>query len=235
MFKLFSKSDELGPSEYKYALFTYRHLRKKMGEVLEAVFGGYPENKYIYYPPDDELSDYFSDIRNRFLEIDRMSEFMKLPVTDLRLFKIYSNYKDTSRLWEHLKKDIYEEDQMLLKSTQFDYYLPDDIQVAFHKIDELVKIHIAEKNKILNSNHIYPATKYYYGILVKKNSLRRKLLDYLSENNQKDITIQMLQDKLKRDTSYVWILINQLNKTFEKKQVNLRIESKNNHISLVTS
>lgn len=234
MLKLFNKSEFIPTSQYRHDLFVYRNIHKKIGEVLESVFGGYSQEKYIFYPPADELDDYFSDIRLKILVIDNKPEFDILPITIFRQFKLSSNYKDMTRLWEHLKKAFYEDDKMLTKNTQFDYYLPDDLQVAFNKIDELIKVHTEEKNKVLKANHIYPTSK-YFGILVNKKSFRRDLLKYLSENDQKNINIQMISDKFKKDLAYVWIVINQLNKMFEKKQITLKIVSENNHIHLITS
>ncbi|MBF8250063.1 MAG: hypothetical protein HW400_664, partial [Candidatus Levybacteria bacterium] len=52
----------------KHPLFLYRHLHKKMIECIEAFFEGYPEDKYIFYPPWDEFSDRFYDLREMFLE-----------------------------------------------------------------------------------------------------------------------------------------------------------------------
>jgi hypothetical protein len=210
--------------ETKYPLFLYRHLHKKMIEVIEAVFGGYPKDKYIFYPHSDWLCDRFEDVRSRFLEIDQSEPFRVLRVTSLRLFEPYANYKDSSLLWEDLKKDIYEEDQMLIKNTQFDYYLPDDLQVLFHKIDESVKFHTEEKNKMLKANHIYPTN--ICSSPFRKNSTRGKIFNLLTQANSEYISIQTISQKInERNLQYVRIVLNQLQKVFEKRKQPLKIES----------
>jgi hypothetical protein len=210
----------------KYPLFLYRYLHQKMITVIDAVFGGYPENKYIFYPPDDDLSDYFNEIRDKFLEIDCKPEFMNLSVTDIKSFQINSNYKFTSSLWESLKKDIHEEDQMLLKNTQFDYSLPDDLQVVFHRIDELVKEHVEIKNKILKANNIYPSDDLLqFGA---KESDIKTIFTILSHVNGEWVKLKDISSKINNMSfSTIRININQIKNKIrdQHKEDRLRIEN----------
>jgi len=208
----------------KYPLTLYRHMHKKMIECIEAFFEGYPEDKYIFYPPDYEFCDSFFDLREEFLAIHKSDEFEGLPVTNLRMFKPSSNYKDMSRTWKQFKKGVYEDQQMLIKYTPLGYELPDDLQLLLNKLDMLIKAHNEEKNKILKKNHIYPATN--YSLPFRKDSIRGKIFNLLAQANSEYVSIQIISQKIKKENNlqYVRIILNQLQKEIERRKLPLKIE-----------
>lgn len=209
----------------KHPLILYRYMHKKMVECIGAFFEGYPEDKYIFYPPSEVFNDRFFDLKEKFLEIDKSEDFQSLPVTSLRSFDPFSNYKDLCHLWNLLKRDVHDEHQMLIRYTErFEANLPDDLQVLFNELDVLIREHNQEKNKVLKANHIYPTNNYL--LPFRKNSVRAAIFDILSQANDEYVSVQAISQKIKeRNFQYIRIVLNQLQKVIEKRKQPLKIES----------
>lgn len=200
----------------KHPLIPYRYMHKKMVECIGAFFEGYPEDKYIFYPPSEVFSDRFYDLREKFLEIDKSEDFQSLPVTSLRSFEPFSNYKDLCHLWNLLKRDVHDEHKMLIRYTErFEANLPDDLQVLFNELDVLIREHNEEKNKVLKVNHIYPANN--YDIFTWKDSHIKDIYRILSEANGEFVSLYDIAKKIRiKDMKYVRILIGELKSTLKK-------------------
>jgi len=137
---------------FKDAYFFHYILHKKIIEILEVVFGDYPNDERFFEPVDDILEEQYKEIRWVYLRFDYEPEFQELPITSLRGFtSLRSDFVYDIKEFAKFKNDYYKENELLYKRLEQprEYRIPADLQLLFQKIAISLKEHKIKKNKLL--------------------------------------------------------------------------------------
>ena len=134
----------------KWLKYYYLHIHSKLYEIMCGVYDGYDNQPpYVFVAVDTELDDLYQELWNTWLVIDRYPFADALKLSQYNYFKSL-NYdaSDRIRLWRGIKKAFIEDIENIGKELPLDP-LPNDLKLAFTKIDKLLLEHVTKKNLVL--------------------------------------------------------------------------------------
>ncbi len=139
----------------KWLKYYYLHIHSKLYEIMCGVYDGYDNQPdYVFVSVDTELDDLYQELWNTWRVIDRYPFIDALKLGQYNYFKSL-NY-DTSyrvKMWRGVKKGFVGDIESIGKELSLEP-LPNDLKLAFTKIDKLLLEHITKKNLVLFGNII---------------------------------------------------------------------------------
>ena len=133
------------------AIFYHSILHKKIGEVLEVVYGEYPIGEYFFIPPHDYLITLYDSLVETYLEIDRRPDFCELPLIEVRAFlHLRGDFHYDIQSWAESKEEFFKDDAFLAKRVHHPYPIAPDLELAFQRLDEGLTLHKEKKDKLLH-------------------------------------------------------------------------------------
>ena len=201
----------------------YYFLHRKLGEILDTVFGGYSVKDNKFVAPDKCLEDLFKDILNKYLKLEYKKGFPELPIVELRTFTTLSeDIENKIYFWANLKGEFAKDELFIENLSNKEYKLPLELEITFHRINFLLDLHNKAKNKLINKvsentplpDHFkWDGDKFYISetkyFEIKK--LRKQIFKYFTDADGTWVNVTKIASELQKSPSEIYTIIDQIN------------------------